>query len=678
MTQPEDLEEDLFADLYDADDTTSQRPAPPAAAPSFPEPEQPLQSEASVPSAPPPQQQNVDSNQTFQPDTQPEQQQQQPMNGGFQHNGYNESTPTVQDSTHSTSNVDSGSHGTGIKEDGKYSRHKIFYTCILYWPDLASALHTCIFDEAPESAMFIGGLNWETTDQSLKDYFSQFGEVQECTVMRDGATGRSRGFGFLTFKDPKTVNTVMVKEHYLDGKIIDPKRAIPRDEQERTSKIFVGGVSQEATEQDFKQFFMQFGRVVDATLMIDKDSGRPRGFGFVTFDSEAAVEATLSGPLEILGKPIEVKKAQPRGNMRDDDDRGRGPRRGMQDRFGRDNDRSAGPDGSQQQQNTQNQGGLTSGMSPQMMAQYWQRMQQYFALMQQQMAAAAAQGQSTAGMGMAGMNPAMLQQMQQMSAMGGGAPQGGMNQGTQGPGPQGMQGMMNPAMMQQMQQMQQMQNQGPGAGPGGPGFGGGGMGGQMNNAMGPGPGGPGMGGNMGGGNVPGGPPGPMGGAGGGNMGMGGGPGGNFSGPRGGPGYNAQEQIAFEQQKYEQQQARRAIESSRGFTPYQQGGPTSWEGMYDDVPQPNIPTGPQGGAGMGRAGSVGGGIGRGMSPSHSMTPQHGGARPSPAGSNKSLTPQPQSAPPANAPTGPRNAGKPGANYRGGGRGAHRGFHPYART
>jgi RNA-binding protein Musashi len=38
--------------------------------------------------------------------------------------------------------------------------------------------------------------------------------------MRDGATGRSRGFGFLTFKDAKTVNIVMVKEHFLDGKIV--------------------------------------------------------------------------------------------------------------------------------------------------------------------------------------------------------------------------------------------------------------------------------------------------------------------------------------------------------------------------------------------------------------------------------------------------------------------------
>lgn len=266
---------------------------------------------------------------------------------------------------------------------------------------------------------------------------------------------------------------------------------------------------------------MQFGRVVDATLMIDKDTGRPRGFGFVTFDSEAAVENALSMPLEILGKPIEVKKAQPRGNLRDED-RGRRGRDSYRDNMGH-------GDGGQQQGTQQ---GMAGGMTPQMMAQYWQRMQQYFAMMQQQMAMG---GGMQGGMGMGGMNPAMMQQMQQMQMkqMQQQQQQGGMSPNPQSPGSQ--QNMMNPAMMQQMQ----------GQGQGG-----------------------------------------------GSEGASPGPGANYNRQAGGPGYNAQEQIAFEQQKYEQQQARRVMDN-RAFSPYQQGGPTSWEGMYDDVPQPNIPTGPQG-------------------------------------------------------------------------------------
>ncbi|KAF7116081.1 hypothetical protein CNMCM5793_004002 [Aspergillus hiratsukae] len=562
MAEPGDVEEDLFADLYDADENTNQ--ASSARQPSY-----------SAVSHAPAQPTAFPATQTAENVKSEAEDAHTADSYAYSYEGHQRNGADMYDTNHTTNvtaapATEQEPQGTGIKEDGK---------------------------------MFIGGLNWETTDQSLKDYFSQFGEVQECTVMRDSATGRSRGFGFLTFRDPKTVNTVMVKEHYLDGKIIDPKRAIPRDEQEKTSKIFVGGVSQEATEQEFKEFFTQFGRVIDATLMIDKDTGRPRGFGFVTFDSEAAVEAALSRPLAICGKQIEVKKAQPRGNLRDEGDR--------RDRRGRDfrDGGHGGVDASQQQQGMQAQAGMPAGLTPQMMAQYWQRMQQYFALMQQQMAVAAAQGQGMGAMGMGAMNPAMMQQMQQMQKMQQmqmanqqqqqQQPQpGSLSPPSQSSTPQ-MQNMMNPAMMQQMQNQVQGNNMGA-------------MQGQMGNNA----------GNM-------------------NMGA------NYSAARGGPGYNAQEQLAFEQQKYEHQQQQRRVMDSRAFSPYQQGGPTSWEGMYDEVPQPNIPTGPQG---VNRAGSIG----------------------------RGTTPQPTpSAAPANAPTGPKNAGKPGANYRGGGRGGHRGFHPYSR-
>jgi RNA recognition motif-containing protein len=45
-------------------------------------------------------------------------------------------------------------------------------------------------------------------------------KVDACTIMRDPETGRSRGFAFLTFEEPSSVNAVMVREHYLDGKAV--------------------------------------------------------------------------------------------------------------------------------------------------------------------------------------------------------------------------------------------------------------------------------------------------------------------------------------------------------------------------------------------------------------------------------------------------------------------------
>ncbi|KAK0560903.1 hypothetical protein OC844_003497 [Tilletia horrida] len=185
-------------------------------------------------------------------------------------------------------------------------------------------------EKEEEGKMFVGGLNWDTTEDSLRTYMSQFGKVIQCSVMRDQATGRSRGFGFLTFEDPKAVNQVMVKEHFLDGKLIDPKRAIPRPEQVRSYKLFVGGISNSTSSESFRRFFEQFGEVVDVTLMMDKDTGRSRGYGFVTFSDEKPI-ANVMGQSELLldGKSVDVRRAHQRdrdGNVQGNS----GPQQGQQ------------------------------------------------------------------------------------------------------------------------------------------------------------------------------------------------------------------------------------------------------------------------------------------------------------------------------------------------------------
>jgi RNA-binding protein Musashi len=142
------------------------------------------------------------------------------------------------------------------------------------------------------------------------------------------------------------------------------------------------------TEHDFKAFFDQYGTVIDAQLMIDKDTGRPRGFGFVTFDSDQAVERIVAEKfLKLKNKPIEVKRAEPRNR---------------------------GESNKEDKTVQQNASAYQNGMNPAMMSQYYQQWQKYMQQMQQMMSAMSQPGGGASGaQGMEGMQQYM-NQLQQM------------------------------------------------------------------------------------------------------------------------------------------------------------------------------------------------------------------------------------------------------------------------
>uniref|UniRef100_A0A3B5LR63 RRM domain-containing protein n=1 Tax=Xiphophorus couchianus TaxID=32473 RepID=A0A3B5LR63_9TELE len=149
--------------------------------------------------------------------------------------------------------------------------------------------------------LFIGGLSFETTDESLRAHFEQWGSLTDCVVMRDPNSKRSRGFGFVTYSSVQEVDAAMsARPHKVDGRVVEPKRAVSREDSNRpgahvtVKKIFVGGIKEDTEESHLRDYFQQFGKIEVIDIMTDRNTGKKRGFAFVTFDDHDSVDRIVS------------------------------------------------------------------------------------------------------------------------------------------------------------------------------------------------------------------------------------------------------------------------------------------------------------------------------------------------------------------------------------------------
>jgi len=78
--------------------------------------------------------------------------------------------------------------------------------------------------------LFVGSLSWNTTDEGLRRAFEKFGEVLEAKVIKDRETDRSRGFGFVSFANPKDAMDAMAA---MDGQELDGRTIKVNEAQER-------------------------------------------------------------------------------------------------------------------------------------------------------------------------------------------------------------------------------------------------------------------------------------------------------------------------------------------------------------------------------------------------------------------------------------------------------------
>ncbi|KAL8223802.1 hypothetical protein R6Q57_019277 [Mikania cordata] len=89
-----------------------------------------------------------------------------------------------------------------------------------------------------EYRCFVGGLAWATTDRSLEDAFSQYGEIIDSKIINDRETGRSRGFGFVTFKDEQSLRDAI---EGMNGQSLDGRNITVNEAQSRSGGGGGGG-----------------------------------------------------------------------------------------------------------------------------------------------------------------------------------------------------------------------------------------------------------------------------------------------------------------------------------------------------------------------------------------------------------------------------------------------------
>eukprot|EP00457_Paulinella_chromatophora_P002293 gb/GEZN01002297.1/.p1 GENE.gb/GEZN01002297.1/~~gb/GEZN01002297.1/.p1 ORF type:complete len:637 (+),score=108.60 gb/GEZN01002297.1/:185-2095(+) len=174
--------------------------------------------------------------------------------------------------------------------------------------------------EIPQSArLWIGGLNWDTSEQALLSYFSYFGKVLQVNIMRDKRTGRSRGFGFIVFERTTSVDKVMEERAriHIDGRKITCERALHKHEmdsmesQNKFKKVFVGGLNPQSTEESLRQHFKNYGKLEDVLIVRNRTGGRSRGFGFITYGEFEDVDCVMESEHVVDGFLVECKRAVP-------------------------------------------------------------------------------------------------------------------------------------------------------------------------------------------------------------------------------------------------------------------------------------------------------------------------------------------------------------------------------
>eukprot|EP00252_Welwitschia_mirabilis_P012938 TRINITY_DN2855_c0_g1_i2.p1 TRINITY_DN2855_c0_g1~~TRINITY_DN2855_c0_g1_i2.p1 ORF type:complete len:357 (-),score=88.08 TRINITY_DN2855_c0_g1_i2:508-1578(-) len=168
--------------------------------------------------------------------------------------------------------------------------------------------------------LHVANIPYDINSEALANLFQGAGEVMTAEIICDRFTGRSRGFGFISMSKPEEATEAINKFNgcQFGGRVLKVSMSVNRGGGRQASpafgvdspfKVFVANLPWSTDSEMLRETFSKCGDVVGAKIIYERETGRSRGFGFVSFSSQSGVDAAMSqmDGMEMGGRVIRVR-----------------------------------------------------------------------------------------------------------------------------------------------------------------------------------------------------------------------------------------------------------------------------------------------------------------------------------------------------------------------------------
>lgn len=183
-------------------------------------------------------------------------------------------------------------------------------------PSLYTRIRDAADSDVSHRKIFVYGLGWDTTKETLTLAFKPYGEIEDCNVVIDRVTGKAKGFGFVQFTSRKGAMKALkepkkkINNRMASCQLASLGSAIAGTTDNSSRKIYVSNVQPDTDSERLRAFFSKFGEIETGPLGFNSSTGKSRGFALFVYKTQEGFRKALEEPYKVFeGHKLHCQKA---------------------------------------------------------------------------------------------------------------------------------------------------------------------------------------------------------------------------------------------------------------------------------------------------------------------------------------------------------------------------------